>query len=113
MFCDPQGLRVWSGTTLPRLRVSHEALSVVDDVPQIKLVVQNAITPFFVAIDGRGIPRTPAWACDAFFIEICSNLARCFASNIVYEDTPDNACFVLDDLTLTAVYSAVGIECWD
>ena len=101
MFYNPQGLWIWPRPPLPCVRVSHEALSVVDDVPQIKLVVQNAITPFFVAIDGRGIPRTPARACNAFFIEISRNLARCFASNIVFEDTPDNACFVLDNLTGT------------
>jgi hypothetical protein len=85
-------------------------LSVVDDVPQIKLVVQNAITPLFVAIDGRGIPGAPAWACDTLFIEICCNLARCFAFNIVFEDTSDDLRFVLDDLTLSAVYSAIRIE---
>ena len=88
-------------------------MSVVDDVPQIKLVVQNAITPLFVAIDGRGIPRAPTWACDTFFVEICCNLARCFASNIVFEDTPDNACFVLDDLTLSTIDSAIRVKCGD
>ena len=57
MFCNPQGLWIWPRPPLPCVRVSHEALSVVDDVPQIKLVVQNAITTLFVAIDGRGIPE--------------------------------------------------------
>ena len=88
-------------------------MSIVDDIPQIKRVVQNAITPLFVAIDGRSIPRAPTWACDAFFIEICRNLARCFAPNIVFEDTFYDLCFVLDDLTLSAVYSAIRIESGD
>ena len=88
-------------------------MSVVDDVPQIKLVVQDATTPFFVTIDGRCIPRAPTWASDTLIIEICCNLARCFASSIVFEDTFDDLSFVLDDLTLSAVYSAIRIECWD
>jgi putative transposase len=34
-------------------------LSVVNDIPQIKRVIQDAITPLFIAIDGRGIPSPP------------------------------------------------------
>ena len=62
----PLRARVWLRLSFAGIGIAYEVLAVVDDDAAVELVVEDAVSPFAVAVDGDRAPGPAAGAGDAF-----------------------------------------------
>jgi len=84
------------GNALAGIRILGEALAIVDDEADVKLIVQNAAAPQTAAVYRRGIPLTAPWAQNALTVQprsdapgaspapYSSNIRRIIAASVAF-----------------------------
>ncbi|ANH05182.1 hypothetical protein shn_14845 [Shinella sp. HZN7] len=83
----PFALRVFPADALAGIGIAHHLHAVPDDFPLVHRILQDAVVPALVAVDGAGIPFRATRGENALIVELLGNIARRHPAEVHAEDT--------------------------